>query len=148
MPGSNLPRMPIPTPIPMPTFPGIRTPMPILPGPLPMHFEYLPNFHTIIPGVPLQGGVNARGIASPRSQVLPVATAAPKASAARFEATLRVLRDTFGLDEEGEVKTGAKPEATAGAFDGNAVAKPVAVNNGRPVQSIPEQELERDLGVK
>lgn len=150
MPGSQFPTFPVPTPIPVPV-PGLPLPMPSLPGPIPVQYEYLPNFNTVVPGLPLPGTIPAGRLAAPvkRAPVLPVATAKPRPSAARFEKTLEILRDQFGLDETGGLKSGAKPETTSASFDGSAKVEPVAsASNDRPVQRIPERELERDLGVK
>lgn len=142
MPGGQLPRSPIPAPVPFPKTPSRPFPIPTLPGPLPMQFEFLPNFGTVIPGVHLpEAGVpvklNLAG-AKRGPKAAPLA-AAINPRAEQFQKTLSILRETFGLGEEGGLKTGARAEDTASGFDGAQV-------RGRT--TIPEQELERDLGVK
>lgn len=78
-------------------------------------------------------------LAKPGSRATPIAAAAElKGSrASDFEKTLAVLRETFGLDDEGGLKAGGRLESTGDSFDGR---------RGR--NELPEQGLERDLGVK
>lgn len=149
MPGGTLPKMPIPTPIPVPNMPTRPFPIPTLPGPLPSHFEYLPNYGTIVPGLPLpDAGMPSRvELVALRHEARAgnvAAAVVKRPAAAKFETTLAILRDTFGLNEEGQLKTGSKAEGTSAAFEGVVKAQPVA--QGRA--NIPEQDLERDLGVK
>lgn len=150
MPGSQFPTIPVPTPISIPV-PGLPLPLPSLPGPIPVRYEYLPNFHTIVPGLPLPGTIPAGGLAlaAKRGSGLAVAASAPKASAARFEKTLDILRDQFGLEADGSLAPATRPETTSATFDGSAKTERSApVRGDRPVQRIPERELERDLGIK
>ena len=145
MPGGMLPHSPIPAPVPLPNMPTRPFPIPTLPGPLPLNFQFLPNHGTVIPGVHLpEAGLPVRlNLAASKRGVKaqPIAGAAvvvnPRAD--DFQKTLSILRETFGLGEDGGLKTGARAENIAGAFDGGQV-------RGRT--TIPEQELERDLGVK
>ncbi len=138
MPVGHLPQSPIPSPIPLPNIlPGRRFPIPTLPGPLPLRPEYLPNFRTVIPGMHLPtAGVPVKlNLASAKrgAQAAPLAAAiSPRAE--DFQKTLAILRESFGLNEDGGLKNGANP---GGGFDGL---------RGR--SNIPEQDLERDLGVK
>lgn len=150
MPGSQFPIIQVPTPISIPV-PGLPLPMPSLPGPIPVRYDYLPNLHTIVPGVPLPGTIPAGVLASAakRGSGLAVAASAPKPSAARFEKTLEILRDQFGLEADGTLAKDAKAETASATFDGSAKAeRSTPVRGDRPVQSIPERELERDLGIK
>ena len=141
MPVGHLPHSPIPSPIPLPNIlPGRHFPIPTLPGPLPLRPEYLPNFGTVIPGVHLPtAGVPVKlNLFSGKggAKATPVAAAiSPRAE--DFQKTLAILRENFGLNDEGGLKTGVHAESTGAGFDGV---------RGRT--SIPEQELERDLGVK
>lgn len=134
-------RIEVPSPvIQMPgNFP--KLPIPTLPGLTPLRFEYLPNHQTHVPGViiPRAGVPTRMQLAKPGARALPIASAAElKGSrASDFEKTLAVLRETFGLDGDGGPKTGAKIESTGDAFDGR---------RGR--NELPEQGLERDLGVR
>ncbi|MBI5202717.1 MAG: hypothetical protein HY925_14085 [Elusimicrobia bacterium] len=140
MPVGHLPHSPIPTPVPLPNIiPGRHFPIPTLPGPLPVKPEFLPNFGTVIPGVHLPtAGVPVRLnlFGGKTAKATPVA-ASLNSRAENFQKTLAVLRENFGLNEDGGLRDGVKAEEIAGAFEGR---------RGRT--TIPEQDLERDLGVK